>query len=295
MKIIRNTIYWTHICILALALLAASIGLFSTSGGASSSYTNQYGNTVILYGDGLYANDSYFKAPILKGADATIVFIIIPLYSFFLIYSMLKHDELSNYMLMGCVSVLLYYSASLAFGVIYNYLHLVYIALFGLTLFTLLYLLSREKTNYEGIKRPFRTIYTFLIITGIGLTVAWLPDIVSSLFNRSSLALIENYTTEITYVLDMGIIAPACFITLRLLQKRKAIGYELLIIILFLCSIVGIMVCLQTVFQTAAGIVLSVGAIITKMGVFVALAIFSATLLSVVLTRAVKLPRSTGR
>ena len=62
----------------------------------------------------------------------------------------------------------------------------------------------------------------------------------------------------------MGIIAPICFITLRLLKRRKALGYELLILLLFVCSIVSIMVLLQTAFQTAAGIVLPIAALITK-------------------------------
>lgn len=104
----------------------------------------------------------------------------------------------------------------------------------------------------------------------------------------SSLALIENYTTEITYVLDRGIIAPIYFITVRLLKRRKALGYELLILLLFVCSIVSIMVLLQAAFQTAAGIVLPIVALITKVAIFAILAVFSMTLLFIVLKRILK-------
>lgn len=40
----------------------------------------------------------------------------------------------------------------------------------------------------------------FLIVTGISLFVAWLPDIITSIKNGTSLDLIEVYTTEITYI-----------------------------------------------------------------------------------------------
>ena len=53
----------------------------------------------------------------------------------------------------------------------------------------------------------------FLVLSGFSLFVAWLPDSIQTLINDSPLALIEVYTTEPTYVLDMGIISPLMFIT----------------------------------------------------------------------------------
>lgn len=50
---------------------------------------------------------------------------------------------------------------------------------------------------------PSNGLSIFLILSGISLFVAWLPDIISSLINGKSLSLIEVYTTEITYVLDI--------------------------------------------------------------------------------------------
>ena len=68
----------------------------------------------------------------------------------------------------------------------------------------------------------------FLVFCGISLFVAWLPDIILSLVNKKSLELIEIYTTQITYVLDMGIVSPLMFICLYNLSKDKNIGYILL-------------------------------------------------------------------
>ncbi|HKG69509.1 MAG TPA: hypothetical protein VKA92_11620, partial [Segetibacter sp.] len=58
-----------------------------------------------------------------------------------------------------------------------------------------------EVERSSGNTLPFRGVYIFLILTGIALFVAWLPDIISSLINKRPLALIETYTTEVTYVL----------------------------------------------------------------------------------------------
>ena len=113
----------------------------------------------------------------------------------------------------------------------------------------------------------------FLAICGLSLFAAWLPDIIVSLINRKSLELIEIYTTQITYILDMAIISPLIFICLYNLQKNNNIGYILLGIILNMLSLVGIMVIFQTLFQNWAGIKLPIEATITKVGIFVLLAI----------------------
>lgn len=64
----------------------------------------------------------------------------------------------------------------------------------------------------------------FLLIAGIALFVAWLPDIITSIIRGTSLELLEVYTTEITYVLDMGIISPLIFITYYLAKWEEAYG-----------------------------------------------------------------------
>ncbi|MBZ9608188.1 hypothetical protein G9F73_010265 [Clostridium estertheticum] len=122
---------------------------------------------------------------------------------------------------------------------------------------------------------PYKGIYIFLALTGSALIVAWLPDIINSLVLGRSLGLIEVYTTQITYVLDMGVIAPAAWICLFQLKKRSGMGYILLGILLTVCSIIGIMIPIQTAFQLIAGISLPIAVIVTKVGIFVLLAFFA--------------------
>lgn len=267
------------ILIIVLGILTSAIGLLYTTGGEASNFVNQYGDTVKIYGDGLYAHDSYFMAPISRGTDFTILFIAIPILILALILDVQKKKLKNRMLLMSVISIFTYYSASIAFGVTYNFMHLAYIALFSASLFGLIIAIgSLEKKHVAksmGNALPFKGIYIFLALSGIALIVAWLPDIISSLAAGSSLELIEVYTTQVTYVIDMGIIAPVAFICLAQLKKRSGLGYILLAILLTVCSIIGIMLPIQTAFQVSAGIEIPAAALVTKVASFVVLALFS--------------------
>jgi hypothetical protein len=255
-------------------------GILSFDPGQSYYAMNQYGESIRIWGSGIYSHDSFFKAPIHIGTDITVLFVVVPLalYSF---TKFRKEQSVERYIQnFGYISLLLYYSACLAFGVTYNRLHLVYILLFSTCLFSVNILLAFfYKTENEG-NRGVNSFFTkgmkvFLILSGFSLFVAWLPDIIPTLIKDSPLALIEVYTTEPTYVLDMGIISPLMFITYYLCKKEKFIGYVLFRMILIVCLVIGIILPVQTIFQILAGIELPIPALITKVFIFIILAAFA--------------------
>ena len=178
------------------------------------------------------------------------------------------------------LGMVLYYSASIAFGVTYNSLLLAYIALFATSLFALI--ISMKQIDIDALRRlygkplPMKGISVFLVVTGLALFFAWMPDIIASLISSEPLALIEVYTTEVTYILDMGIISPLMFICLYLLKKEDEFGRILLSMLLMICLIMGVMLPVQTVYQMLAGIKLPIQAIVSKVGIFVLLAAFAA-------------------
>jgi hypothetical protein len=66
---------------LLVAILAAAyagIGLFSKGGPGPFEFTSIHGQTVEIYGQGIYRNDASFKAPIFRGTDAVTLFACIP-------------------------------------------------------------------------------------------------------------------------------------------------------------------------------------------------------------------------
>jgi hypothetical protein len=265
--------------IIILGVLTSSIGLLYTTGGKPFDFVNQYGDAVKIYGDGLYARDSYFMAPIFRGTDFTILFLAIPVLIVSLILDIKRRTLKNRLFLMSVISIFTYYSTSIAFGVTYNMMHLAYIAFFSASLFGLIIAIGsldkRRVSESMGNTLPYKGIYVFLALTGIALIIAWLPDIISSLIAGRSLTLIEVYTTSVTYVLDMGVIAPAALICLYQLKNRSGMGYVLLGMLLTVCIVVGIMLPIQTAFQLSAGIEIPLPALVTKVATFVALAFFA--------------------
>lgn len=262
------------ITIMLLAIVSFC-GLFSINFMNAYTVENVYGDTVKLYGTGIYAVDSYFKAPIFIGTDVVIFFLVMPMMVY---HWWVSRKNLSDKVLikrMSLYSVTLYYAACLSFGVMYNRLHLIYIALFGCSLFGVFstYLqIKKPEGNYLFEKGERR----FLILCGIALIVAWLPDILPTLIKGTPLPLIEVYTTEITYVLDMGIVAPLCWITYALLKKQDPLGRMIFPCLLQLCFVVGVMMITQSIFQILSGVNLPIGVIVTKSLSFMVLGGFAA-------------------
>lgn len=261
-----------NILILLLTLFVTFCGVCSFNTVYSYNAVNQYGETIKMWGAGIYAHDSYFKAPIFIGSDVTILVFVIPMAM--LTFIKARKIQSIEYCIrsFGVDCLLLYYSASLAFGVTYNYLHLAYIALFGLCFFCVWVMLIKLHTL--EVQRGNVCLYPFT--KGMKIFVAWFPDIIASIVNQSSLDLIEVYTTEITYVLDMGIISPLMFITYHQIKHGKFIGYVLIRMIFKICVIIGIMLPMQSIFQMLAGVSIPIPALITKILIFVLLAVSAA-------------------
>lgn len=268
------------IVIILLLIIIATVGFISFHTDSSYFVKNQYGEDVRIFGSGIYSHDSYFRAPIFIGSDATMLFLTVPLLVIALVIEIKNRTEKAKLFLNALLGMVLYYSASIAFGVTYNSLLLAYIALFATSLFALI--ISMKQIDIDALRRlhgkprPMKGISVFLVITGLALFLAWMPDIIASLISAEPLALIEVYTTEVTYILDMGIISPLMFICLYLLKKDDEFGRILLSMLLMICLIMGVMLPVQTVYQMLAGIELPIQAIVSKVGIFVLLAAFAA-------------------
>jgi hypothetical protein len=275
-----NVLHILSFMIIILSVLVTATGLFYTSGGEPFDVINQYGGSVKMYGDGIYAHDSFFRVPIFKGTDFTILLVGVPMLAAATLLDLKRKTVKRRILLASMIALFLYYAANIAFGVTYNSLHLVYIALFSSELFALI--IAMSGMDYSDVEKsitnvlPYKGIYAFLAVTGIALFIAWLPDIISALQASRPLAMIEVYTTEPTYVLDMGIISPLAFSCLYLLRKREGLGYMLLSILLIICMVMGVMLPVQMLFQVAAGIAIPLPVLITKIGIFVVLAVFAA-------------------
>ena len=209
------------VIIVVLLLIITITGILSLNFSYAYDFVNQYGQTVSIYGYGIYAFDSYFSAPIFIGTDICILFVVVPMFIYTYINYRKRNDSASELKLLSVYTVIFYYAASISFGVTYNRLFLAYVALFSLSLFGMV-MHMKKPTLSETIKVT-KGLKVFLILSGIALIVAWLPDIIPTLIYGGTLSLIGVYTTNITYVLDMGIISPLCFLCLYLLKKKNSL------------------------------------------------------------------------
>lgn len=74
-----HTLIWLSSLIMVLALIAAGVGLFWQEGGRPFTFTTLRGETVQIYGQGLYRYDTSIVAIGLKMADAVTLVLAIPL------------------------------------------------------------------------------------------------------------------------------------------------------------------------------------------------------------------------
>lgn len=269
----NNKIILTFITIILLIVISLA-GALSLDFTKSFDAVNQYGDTIKMYGSGIYARDSYFKAPISIGTDFAVLLILVPAFIFTLVKKLKNNDIKSDLNLLALYAVAFYYATSVSLGITYNAFHLIYIALFGCSLFGIFLFakdIKKDELNFDFTKG----IKAFLILTGIALIVAWLPDIIQSLVEGKSLSHIDVYTTELTYVLDMGVIGPLCFICLRLIIKGDKLSVVILAALLKLYIFVGFMVISQTIFQILSGYELTIIEFVSKSITFVLLSGFA--------------------
>ena len=263
-----------EILIILLLIIVSLCGLLSLDFDNAHSYINQFGDEVKLFGSGIYKDDSYFKAAIFIGTDLCVLFFGVPLFIISFIKDFRNHSVKTQLRLISIEAISLYYAISLCTGVKYNCLFLLYVILFSLLFFTLI----KEMKSLNGCKVLYdikKSDAVFLIISGVSLCIAWLPDIIPAILNGTSLNLIENYTTEVTYVLDLGIISPLCFISLFLMKKKDPLGVILYAVLLNAIIVVAVMMITQSAVQFASGVEIPLPALISKSLIFVLLGLIA--------------------
>jgi hypothetical protein len=244
-------VVWLIWLIAVLALVAAGIGLFYQDGGSSYAFTTLHGQSVQIYGQGLYRYDNPITAVGYRAGDAVTLVLALPL----LLISILlyRHAQLRGGLLLtGVLAYFLYTYGSMAFGAAYNPLFLVYVVLFSASLFALvLSLLSfdvQELPAHFSSGLPRRGIGLFLIVSGVILALVWLVlSIVPALLRGTVPTEVASYTTFITGVVDIGIAAPALAVSGALLLRRDPLGYLPASMLLVFTMVLGVNL-------TAAGI-----------------------------------------
>jgi hypothetical protein len=253
---------------------AAGAGLFIKDGGKPYPFTTLRGQTVQVWGQGLYRFDSVFFSAGFKGQDAVALFLGVPL--LFLAIFLYQRGSLSGHLLLvGVLGYFLYLYASMALGAQYNRMFLVYILIFSASLFAIIQAFSSVDKQLIANKipagLPVNSLAIFMFMAGAITLFVWGAPIVSALLKGSTLDRMDHYTTMVTYALDLAIITPATILCGYLVLRGDPLGYVIASPLLTLIVILAPQIILSTVFQKAAGVPFTPGEMIGPISGFVIL------------------------
>lgn len=214
--------------IVALSAIAALTGIFSSTGPGPFEFESIRGETVQIYGEGVYRHMSAEVAPQGIAQDVVTLIIGIPLLLFSLFYARKKSLK-GRIILAGTLGYFLVtYLFYLVMGM-YNELFLVYTALFGTSFFaftiTLFSFDLNRLTKAFNESVPLKTAGAFLILNALLIALLWLEIVVPPLFDGSTIPVqAEHYTTLIVQGLDLGLLLPLAVISGILFIQKKPIG-----------------------------------------------------------------------
>jgi hypothetical protein len=277
----HTALNWLVPLIAVIAVFTAGLGLFAQADHGSYTFTTLHGNTVEMYGQGIYRYDSLFSGAAFQGTDAVMLFVGIPL----LVISYLSYRRGSlrgSLLMIGTLLVFLYNSASMAFAAHFNSLFLFYTALFSASLFAVIAAFTtfdiQELSVRISSSVPRRGMAIFMFVAGLGTLGIWMSDVIGPIMAGTAPVHLGPYTTMFTHAFDSAVITPACVIAGIYLLQKRTLGYLLSVPLLILCTLIGIVVIAQTVSQTLAGIVFPIGVYIGMIGSWVVMGAFAISL-----------------
>jgi hypothetical protein len=224
----KKTISILTIIIAAISLVAAVGGIIPGRGvGSELIYRGQ---SISLYGRGLYQNDSVSVASQAIGQDMVTLILGIPLLlvSLFLARKGLLKGKL---LLTGTLGYFLYTYASYSFLSMYNSFFLVYVGLMSASFFA--FVLSMMSFDVQSLhlnftqKMPVKVIGTMLIFIACIVGLMWMKVIIPPLLEGTFPIELEQYTTLTIQAMDLGFVVPSAIFAGVLLIKRKSFGYLL--------------------------------------------------------------------
>jgi hypothetical protein len=280
--------------IFLLALASAAAGLLTRGGEGPYTHTSARGEEVEIYGRGLYEHDSTFKAAGNRGTDALTLLIGLPLLAGTAILSS-RGSLRARLLLLGALAYVLYVYATLSLATAYNDLFLVYVALFGASLFAAVLLFT--SIDRQALRARFSSALprrfpgVFLIVSGVITLFIWLMDPVFALLEGEPPELLDGGTTLVTHALDMAIIVPVVTLAGVLILRGEALGYVLAVPLLVIEAMLAPMIVLQTIFQLEADVTFTTGEIVGPIGGFLVLAAIALWVLYDVLRNVADEPR----
>ena len=226
----NKTVVIISILVILFSVICSALPLVTKSGLAEKTVISTFGETVTLYGKGLYARNSVSSAVQAIAQDMVTLILIVP----GMIAALLmirKERMIGKFLLTGLFGYMLYTYMSYAFLMFYNDLFLLYVANMTLSFygFVLCVMMLLDDIKIERLKSdmPTKGLRIFLIISGVMIFFMWIGRIVPTIGKDIAPVGLDNCTTLVIQAMDMGIIVPACFVIAYLLKIKHKLGFIL--------------------------------------------------------------------
>jgi hypothetical protein len=226
----QRPLTWLIPLIAILSLFAAGMGLFYETPGEPNAFTSVRGEKVTINGHGLYTYDTVSSAAQMQANDLVTLVLGLPLLAISTFLSF-RGSLRGRFLLTGTLGFFLYSYLSMSMNTAFNPLFTIYVALFSLSLFAfILSMLSFDLASLPGSfspRLPRGWIAGLMIFAGSFLVLAWMGGRVLPPLLQNKVPLLENTTTMVIQVMDLGLIVPLAFLSGILLLRRSAWGYLL--------------------------------------------------------------------
>ncbi len=216
------------LAVAALAGVAASVGIFSDNGEGTFTHESIRGQTVEIYGRGVYRHMPAEVAIQGIAQDYVTLFIAVPV--LLIALAGYRKSSVRRHFLMSGVLGYLFvtYLFYLAMGT-YNELFLCYVALLALTFFGLFLSTRQLETSADfrfSEKTPAALVGWFLVICPLLIGLLWLSIVVPPLVDGTIYPVeLYHFTTLIVQGFDLGLLLPICIVIGVLLIKKRLVGY----------------------------------------------------------------------
>lgn len=204
-----------------------------------------------LFFNNLY-NDNDFVKIVWKSNDLLTLVLIIPIMIIALVRS--KDNRLLAILIwMGTLGYMLYNYVFYLYGASFNYFFLIYVALFTLSMYTLILILTKLKITEYIIwfsdKTPTKLISVFMFIFSFLLGVIWVGISISYIFTGIIPSTITQtgHPTAVVFATDLSFLVSGMIVSAILLWKKRIWGYIFSSIVLFKASSYGLILIIITI------------------------------------------------
>lgn len=250
----RNVI---TILVIAITVICCIVPFITKEELSQTSMTSAFGEEITLYGKGLYARNSFSMATQAIAQDMVTLILAVPC-TIVALYFVQKRNTLAQFVLTGLLAYTLYTYMSYAFLMYYNELFLLYVVDMTLSFYGFVIsvnlLMKQEVTEKLQEKMKTKGLRIFLSVTGVVIAFMWGGRIIPTIGNGQAPVGLDNYSTLVIQVLDLGVIVPACFVISYLLKERNKLGYILGPVIIIKAVTLVIAVLAMALCMSLAGI-----------------------------------------